>query len=296
MRRIHIYGTQCKWLIIVTLALVLLLVSACGPNNTTTQPAAASTQVPVNGFGSAANHVHSLLAFPKHVLVLATHYGIFRSEDSGATWKEVAAGPNQLMQGLMAYSLTASPLNPKRLYVLTLPAINPHPGTLPFGRILGLLAIPGAAGQLLAYGSDGMARSTDGGAHWQVLKGINGGIYDAATAGANSPIYASGDAGIFSSLDGGKTFTLVDAEASFTSLTVSPVQPQVIYGKTGLATYRSSNGGHTWSALPHISGNLAVLAVDPSNASQVYLSLSYPTAVYQLGQNGTQWQSLTPRS
>ena len=363
MRRIHIYGTQCKWFTIVTLALVLLLVSACGPNNTTTQPAATSTQVPVNGFGSAANHVHSLLAFPKHVLVLATHYGIFRSEDSGATWKEVAAGPNQLMQGLMAYSLTASPLNPKRLYVLTLPAINPHPGTLglytspdqgqtwrlaittasltsssifmveagndmpdevyiylpdlgaqglrvsrddgqhfsstgtlPFGRILGLLAIPGAAGQLLAYGSDGMARSTDGGAHWQVLKGINGGIYDATTAGANSPIYASGDAGIFSSLDGGKTFTLVDAEASFTSLTVSPVQPQVIYGKTGLATYRSSNGGHTWSALPHISGNLAVLAVDPSNASQVYLSLSYPTAVYQLGQNGTQWQSLTPPS
>jgi hypothetical protein len=88
MRTINIYGTQCKWFTIVTLALVLLLVSACGPNNTNTQPTATSTQVPVNGFGSAANHVHSLLAFPKHVLVLATHYGIFRSEDSGATWKE----------------------------------------------------------------------------------------------------------------------------------------------------------------------------------------------------------------
>ncbi len=361
MRRIHIYSTRC--ITILTLALVLLLVSACGPNNTTTQPEATPTQAPVNGFGTAANHVHSLLAFPNHVLVLATHYGIFRSEDSGTTWKEVAAGPNQLMQGLMTYSLTASPLDPKRLFVLTLPAVSPHAGILglytsadqgqtwrlaittasltsssifmteagndtpdevyiylpdlgalglrvslddgqrfsntgmlPFGNILGLLAIPGAAGQLLAYGSDGMARSTDGGAHWQVLKGINGGIYDVATAGAHSPIYASGDAGIFSSLDGGKTFTLVNGQASFTSLTVSPVQPQVIYGKTGLTTYRSSNGGRTWSALPHISGNLAVLAVDPNNASQVYLSLSYPTAVYQLGQNGTAWQSLTPPS
>ena len=363
MRRIPICSIQCKWFTIITFALVLLLVSACGTNNTTTQPGATPTPAPVNGFGSAANHVHSLLAFQEHVLVLATHYGIFRSEDSGATWKEVAAGPNQLMQGLMAYSLTASPVDPKRLYVLTLPAVSPHPGilglytspdqgrtwklaittasvtrssifmveagndtpdqvyiylpdlgaqglrvslddgqhfsstgTLPFGNILGLLAIPGAPGQLLAYGSDGMARSTDSGAHWQVIKGISGGIYDVTTPGAHSPIYASGDAGIFSSLDGGKTFTLVDAQASFTSLTVSPVQPQVIYGKTGLSTYRSSNGGHTWSALPPISGNLAVLAVDPGDASQVYLSLSYPTAIYQLGQNGTRWQSLTPQS
>src|SRR5438270_11103527 len=362
MRRIHIYGTQCKWFTIVTLALVLLLVVACGSNNSTSQPAATATQVPVNGFGSAANHVHSLLAFPKHVLVLATHYGIFRSEDSGATWKEVAAGPNQLMQGLMTYSLTANPLNSKRLYVLTLPAINPHPGTLglytspdqgltwrlaittasltsssifmveagndmpdevyiylpdlgaqglrvsrddgqhfsstgtlPFGRILGLLAIPGAAGQLLAYGSDGMARSTDGGAHWQVLKGINGGIYDAATAGANSPIYASGDAGIFSSLDGGKTFTLVNSQASYASLTVSPVHSQVLYGETGRTIFRSSDGGHTWNALPHISGNLGRLAVDPGNALQVYLSLNYPTAMYRLGPSGTNWQSITPQ-
>ena len=116
-----------------------------------------------------------------------------------------------------------------------------------------------------------------------------------ATAGPHSPIYASGDAGIYSSLDGGKTFTLVDAQASFASLSVSPAQPQVIYGKTGLATYRSSNGGHTWSVLPHISGNLAVLAADPNKPSQVYLSLSYPTAVYQLGQDGAGWQSITPQ-
>jgi hypothetical protein len=55
------------------------------------------------------------------------------------------------------------------------------------------------------------------------------------------------------------------------------------------------NGGRTWSALPHISGNLGVLAVDPSNASQVYLSLNYPTAVYHLEQTGIGWQSLTPQ-
>jgi photosystem II stability/assembly factor-like uncharacterized protein len=165
---------------------------------------------------------------------------------------------------------------------------------LPFGRILGLRAIPGAVGHLLAFGSDGIARSIDGGIHWEVIKGITGGVYDMAIAGPHSPIYASGDAGIFASVDGGATFTLVDAQASFNSLTVSSVQPQVIYGKTGIDVYRSSDGGHTWKALPHISGNLAVLAVDPSDFSQIYLSLSYPTTVYRLGGSSGEWISLTP--
>ena len=136
----------------------------------------------------------------------------------------------------------------------------------------------------------------DGGAHWQVIKSINGGVEDMATAGPHSPIYASGDAGIYTSLDGGKTFTLVAPQLNYASLTVSPAQPRYVFGKTGLAIYQSTNGGRTWSALPHISGNLAVLAADASNATQVYLSLSYPTAVFQLEPNGAGWHSLTPQT
>ncbi len=173
----------------------------------------------------------------------------------------------------MTYSLVVSPLDSQRLYVLTLPNVIPHKGTLglytsadqgrtwqlavetasitstsiytvapgndtpaevyiylpdlgalglrvsldagqhissagtlPFGSIFGLLAIPGAPGHLLAYGSDGMARSTDGGNHWQVLNTITGAIYQVTTPAPHSPIYASGDAGIYVSLDDGKTF------------------------------------------------------------------------------------------
>src|SRR6266851_3254955 len=118
---------QNKWFSILILGLVCLL-AACGTNSPppTTQPALAR----VNGFGTAANHVHSLIALPNHVLVLATHYCIFRSEDDGATWQEVAAGPNQPMQGLMTYSLSISPLDSQRMYVLTLPATSPHKGIL----------------------------------------------------------------------------------------------------------------------------------------------------------------------
>nr|HET6901956.1 sialidase family protein [Ktedonobacteraceae bacterium] len=352
-----------KLLAYLALSICLCVLTACDSNGSAnTQPNANPTQAPVNGFGTAANHVHSLLALPNHVLVLATHYGIFRSEDSGTTWTKEAAGPHQLMEGLMTYSLGVSPLNTQRLYVLTQVAVVPHPGilglytsadqgrtwkmatpytgitstapfseepgndtpdevyiylsdlgalglrvslddgqhfsstgTLPFGLIDNVLAIPGAAGQLLAYGSEGVARSVDGGLHWQVLKGINGSVNEMVTSGLHSPIYASGDAGIYTSLDGGKSFTLVNSQASYGSLATSPAQTHILYGETGRSIFRSVDGGHTWSALPHINGNLGRLAVDPSDAAQVYLSLSYPTEVYTFKQNSTTWQSLTPQ-
>ena len=94
------------------LVLITVLFSACSLDSGTQDSQGTPTPVAVNGFGSAQNHVHSLMAQPDSVLVMATHYGIFRSVDGGASWQKVAAGQNQPMQGLMAYSLVASPLNP----------------------------------------------------------------------------------------------------------------------------------------------------------------------------------------
>ena len=361
MKNIYILPFCGRWLIGVLVSVVLLSLAACGGGNTPNGAVnAVPTFVPVNGFGSAENHTHAMLALPGNVVVLATHYGLFRSADGGKTWKEVAGGSNQLMYGSMTDKLGVSPLNPQRLYVLTFLALIPHDkfglytsddagqtwklasaappafndpiyteapgndtkdevyiyrsdlgnlglqvsmddgqhfsttGTLPFGSIARMLPVPGAPGHLLICGDSGIARSTDGGLHWQVDKGINGAVNEMATAGPDSPIYASGDAGIMVSKDGGASFKLVNTQASYASLAVSPSQPQVVYGKTGLSTYRSANGGQTWQALPHVSGNLAVLAVNPDNTSQIFLSLSYPTAMYELGPNETAWQSLTP--
>ncbi len=345
------------------LSIIALLLVSCGGDASGGQATASPTIVQVNGFGTAQNHVHSLVALAPNVLVMATHYGLFRSQDGGKSWQEVAGGNNQQMQGLMTYSLTYSTLNPQRLYVLTQPAVIPHTGTvglytsadqgrtwklsiasasitsrtifvvapgndtpdevyiylselgplglkrsldngqhftstgtLPFGSIFGVLAIPGAPGHLLAYSSDGMAYSIDGGIHWQVIKNITSSVNNLTTAGPNSPIYVSGDAGIYASSDGGKTFQLVYTQASFASLTAAPTQPQVLYGKTGTAVYRSDDGGKTWNTLPHISGNLAVLSADPLNALSVYLSLSYPTEMYHFSQNSKEWLSLTPQA
>jgi photosystem II stability/assembly factor-like uncharacterized protein len=345
------------------LACLLVLLTGCGKS--TGQATTSLTPAQVNGFGTAANHVHSLVILPDayRTLVLATHYGIFRSQDHGKTWQETAGGPGQLMQGVMTYDLSYSPLDPRRLYVLTYYQTGPLPrnalglytssdsgktwqlslkdtaittstiffaqagnqnpsqvyiylrepaahgllvssdhgqhfspagSPLPFGSLLGLLVVPGQSGHLFAYGDEGIASTQDAGAHWRGIPGIEGSIFEMTTPRPNGPVYAEGDAGVYASSDGGQHFALVYTRHSYSSLTASPQNPSTIYGKLGLGVYRSSDGGKNWSPLPAIEGNLQVLAVDPANAGQVYLALSYPTRVYYFQAANHAWQSLTP--
>jgi photosystem II stability/assembly factor-like uncharacterized protein len=347
-----------------------LLVSACGNSGGNNPQATPDGGKRVNGFGSAANHVHSLLVFPNNVQLLATHYGLFRSKDAGKIWSTVAAGPGQLMDGLMTASLTASSFNAQRLYVLTQPALTDHKGTLgiyvsadqgstwqlgassdelgglaytvqagnasadevytyiptktnqglvvsedggkhfastgilPFGRILGMLVVPGAPGHVLVFSNDGVARSEDRGAHWQVipLPGEKSqSIFYMTTGGPNMPIYAFGDGGMYTSTDEGQTFTLVNPDATYSYPQASPVAPQTLYGRTGIAVYQSDDGGKVWQALPKLpeaqsatNGRLEYFTPDPLNASVLYLMLSYPCGVVRYDQRSGQWTSLTP--
>jgi photosystem II stability/assembly factor-like uncharacterized protein len=350
--------------LVLSAVLLTLLLTGC---STLAGEDTQSQSANVNFFGTGANHVHSLIALPNNVLVLATHFGIFRSADGGQHWALVAAGPDQ---GMMSNWLAASPLSQQRLYVMTFPALvtplrgtlgvytsadqgrtwkltttspqlgndnfivqpgNQSPnqvyvyvnalgakglkvsedagqhfttlGTLPFGIIQGLLPLPGAPGTLLVYGDEGAARSTDGGVHWNVISGINQqAVFGMTIGGPNRPVYASADQGIYASQDGGKSFTLVHPGTSYSSLTASPVDPQLLYGKTSRTIFRSTDGGHTWNALPPPTGShgsLQSLAADPTNPALLYLALSYPTEVYRYDQdngNSKPWTSLTPQA
>ncbi len=365
MRHIH----HTKWHIYAMLSILALLLAACDSTGGNAQ-SPTPTQAPVNGFGIASNHVHSLLSLPDHVLVLSTHYGTFRSGDSGKTWTQVSGGANQLMQGVMNLSLVASPFNQQRLYLLTQPSVTGHisgvlglytsadqgrtwhlvnktsnftaaldgipftvagnddpnevyiyvrtlstnglkvshdngqhftdTGVLPFGNIQNMLAVPGEPGQLLIYGSDGLARSTDSGKHWQVMQAITSSIFTMASSGPHSPIYASGDEGTYVSKDEGKTFTQINQD--YHPQIVASSSPLVIYSHSYLHITRSSDGGKTWVDLPALksnnsnAGSYSSVAVDTSNALKVYLSISYPTEVYTFDPGSATWSSLTPKA
>jgi photosystem II stability/assembly factor-like uncharacterized protein len=375
MVELHTRVVRRRWLkrhtilaLFILFSLLVLIVSACGDAGGSSPQPTVYGGTRVNGFGSAANHVHSLLVLPNNVQVLATHYGLFRSSDAGRTWLTVAGGPNQPMDGLMTASLTVSPFNPQRLYVLTQPALTDHKGTLgiytsadqgktwqmgassdelrglaytvqagntsadevytyiptraaqglmvseddgkhftatgilPFSRITGMLVVPGEPGHLLVFANDGAALSEDRGAHWQVvtIPGISKSIYYMVTGGPNMPIYASGDGGTYVSTDGGNTFTLVNPNY-YAYLTVSPVAPETLYGRTGVSIYRSDDGGKTWNALPKLptaqsatNGRFESFTPDPTHVAVLYLLLSYPCGVVRYDQSSGQWTSLTP--
>jgi photosystem II stability/assembly factor-like uncharacterized protein len=74
-------------------------------------------------YGGSLNHLHDLLALQQvsGTLLLATHIGLYRSDNQGKTWSEVAGGAGQPMDGLMLFKLAQSPVDPQRVYVLAVP-------------------------------------------------------------------------------------------------------------------------------------------------------------------------------
>ena len=96
-------------LAVLTLVLAAAaLLSACGGIGGSSLPPLTSTE----------NHLHDVLALrgePGAVLI-ATHFGLYRSSDRGHVWAQVAGGPGQQMDGLMTYKLAQSPVDTKRVY------------------------------------------------------------------------------------------------------------------------------------------------------------------------------------
>lgn len=211
----------------LALALALLMAALAGCSDATSSAPA---------YGGAQNHLHDILALRGEpgVVLLATHIGLYRSPDAGKTWREVAGGDKQVMDGLMLYKLAQSPVDPRRIYLLAVPRPdNPQaardtpgvytsadagqtwthaaPATTFGGNLFTIGAGSGGAGQVFVYvssqGATGLYRSDDDGAHWQRLPAlpdasIGGVMGDPSKPGRTlawsiaSGLYVSGDAGM----------------------------------------------------------------------------------------------------
>jgi hypothetical protein len=163
-------------------------------------------------YGGLQNHLHDILALAgvPHTVLLATHIGLYRSSDGGVSWKEVAGGAGQTMDGLMIYKFAQSPVDVKRVYVLAIPrpdnpgAAEDTPGvytsddagatwqlaaketSFPTGDVFTIGAGAASATQVFAIitglGNKGLSVSDDAGAHWRQeprlpitsLKGVQG--------------------------------------------------------------------------------------------------------------------------
>jgi photosystem II stability/assembly factor-like uncharacterized protein len=228
--------------------------------------------------------------------------GVFRSDDVGATWKPASRGLRGLRDGRRAVvSLAADGGDPSTLYALTVSQAGESAVLFrsddrgdswsavasPAGSLIlaGLVAVPGSARALFAFGSSGVVKSDDGGDTWKSLAGApcvlpQAIVIDPADT-SNLYLVAKGDrscatrAGIFRSSDGGRTFSALSGLGGPVSqLAVDLADTAILYALSSGTLLRSADQGATWK--PAASGLAGAapfqLAASPAAPGNLYLS------------------------
>jgi photosystem II stability/assembly factor-like uncharacterized protein len=156
-------------------------------------------------------------------------------------------------------------------------------------------------------GGNGVLKTVDGGAHWQVRSSgpmAARSAYDLAIDPSNTDtVYAAIGDGILRSSDGGLSWEeagLQDVEIY--AIAVASTSPTTLYaggrrpelpGYTG-GVYVSTDGGETWTETLVAAFQVRALAVDPTSPTTVYAGVWYTrgsdVTVFKTTDGGTSWK------
>ncbi len=159
--------------------------------------------------------------------------GIFKSTDSGKTWKQLKEGLPQ--EGVVQANLAIAPSDPKRIYAAV--------------ASLG----PNSAPRL------GLYRSEDGGESWSKITDdprpaarIGGGDLPVPAVDPKNPdVVYSASVVTWKSIDGGKTWTAIRGAPGgddYQSIWINPNNPDVFLIVSDQGAIVTVNGGETWSS------------------------------------------------
>jgi BNR/Asp-box repeat len=294
----------------VALTLCLSLLAACGST--------------ADAYGGSLNHVHDMLALrdAPHTVLLATHIGLYRTTNDGASWTEVAGGSGQIMDGLMLFRLAQSPIDPARIYVLAIPRtgrIGDAPATpgmytsADFGKTWKLAtaetSLPTHAVFTIGTGSlsagtvytlipalaqNGLYVTRDYGAHWNALPALPDSHPTGVVGDPNHPGHVflwSASTGLYISDDAGQTWNAVsDVQGGIFSVSIAGTH---IYASGDAGTYLSTDDGAHFSL---VNPNYTFSAVVSSLAAPSDAYAMTGTSVYATGDNGTTWHQAAPTS
>lgn len=346
------------WSMLLLLAALAIGMAGCG----TTPGASPAT---TGAFGGSLNHLHDVLPLRgmAGTVLVATHFGLYRTTDRGQSWREVAGGSGQSMDSLMIFKLAQSPVNPQRIYALaarrttTTPPAAPGVYTsadagqtwrlaasfasfstvsvytisagsktadsvyaylpprasnglmassdagahwqvqpaLPVSDITGVAEDPSHPGHLLVWSpASGLYQSSDHGANWSSVSGVEGGVYALSFAG--DVIYVQSDSGLFVSDATGTRFHLVNADVTFSSVSFCAASPAQGYGLTGTGVERTVDSGKTWQTTAPLQGHPGLIAVDPESPATAYVGFSYPVGLAITTDGGQHWRSVMAAS
>ena len=235
--------------------------------------------------------------------VTAGSGGVWKTENSGTTWKSI-------FDGQKSYSIGCISLDPQ----------NPNIVWVGSGENVG--------GRHVAYG-DGIYKSEDAGESWKnmglqksehiskiVIHPKNSNIIWVASQG---PLWSKGgERGIYKSTDGGKSWTqkLGDNEwIGATDLVIDPKDPNLLYAATwqrhrtvagylgggpGTAIYKSKDGGENWiklkNGLPKSNMGKIGLVLSPQNSDIIYAAIELDRrtgGVYKSENQGAKWKKMS---
>lgn len=221
------------------------------------------------------------------IMYATTDFGtnpIYKSIDSGVTWRTSSTGLESLSRGNIAanYEMAFDTDNSNILYLAM---------------------------------SDGLYRSLNGGMTWERKSRIleNGqsreiGRVTSVTVSPRDGTVFIGvksadnvvSGGIFQSSDKGETWEwLTGLRGKAVALVIAPSAPDIIYaegvlGAMSSGLYKSLDEGETWTSLGDTFGgdpNVATITVDPNNSQVVYVSI-FNTGLFRTADGGATWQPI----
>ena len=243
-----------------------------------------------------------------HILYATTHAGVFRSDDAGASWRDVTGG----IAG--AIFVAVDPSDPNRVYVTTstgvarssdggahwtttaIPGSQFAPSGLAIDRLDSNVLYLGSRCDAELGGSPatGFFRSTDGGRTWSAVptRGPNC-ISELAVDPVSSDVYAREDDGPFLHLaHGASAFDKVTPPLPTHAIVADVHDASIRYGISSLffTLVASSDNGASWSAVgPRIDGVFQTLVADPATGR---LFLGTSAGLYRSGNGGQSWASV----
>ena len=192
--------------------------------------------------------------------------GVYKSTDGGLTWNPTAMVSN-FSDGVAYYSMAMSPSNPNVILVAK---------------------------------SDGLFRTTNGGANWNLVhsgafKDVKFRPNDSTTVYAASDDYW-GSSEVYKSSNGGSSFSAITNFASqFNSLkiTVTPANPNqlgvLLSGLTTKNYYKSSNNGASLTLQSAVPED-AIIYISPLDSNKVYTGYMN---IYQSLNGGASWTQIS---
>ena len=237
--------------------------------------------------------------------------GLFRSDDSGATWEQVEALGERSVAALAfsaAGTLVAAATS-EGIAVSTDEGATWQIGAQDLGFALSLACVSGDEGDVLVAGlvGQGIARSVDGGQTWALA---NEGLRATPTLTIvlspdferDQMIVAAGlDDGVTISRDGGVTWAAANeglGETTVYSVALSPeyAADQTMFAATGGGVSRSRDGGASWQPVEghNLPGPAGALAIAPAAGAHALLLLvvTLNGQLHASEDAGTTWQPL----